>query len=179
LPNSAPTDYSIVPAGRSDKAFLWQALYYAAHMDEEPRVKPESARTDPALAPYLTGWAEQADDLGFIAAVGRDRLPIGAAWLRRMPADWPLYRHVDNKIPELAIAVLPNNLSRGIGSALLAALIEAAKAFHPAVALSVRQNNPARRLYERFGFVPVATITNRVGGVSLVMKLELRQSGSV
>jgi ribosomal protein S18 acetylase RimI-like enzyme len=94
-----------------------------------------------------------------------------------MPADWPLYRHVDNNIPELTIAVLPNYLGHGIGSVLLAALIEAAKACHPAIALSVRQNNPAKRLYERCGFVPVATITNRLGGVSLVMKLELRESG--
>ena len=35
--------------------------------------------------------------------------------------------------------------------------------------LSVREANPARRLYERMGFVVVQTIVNRVGGASFVM----------
>ena len=38
----------------------------------------------------------------------------------------------------------------------------------------VRANNPARRLYERVGFVTVAEITNRVGGASFVTTLDLR-----
>jgi hypothetical protein len=39
------------------------------------------------------------------------------------------------------------------------------------VSLSVRADNPARRLYERAGFRPVAgsDVTNRVGGTSLTM----------
>jgi predicted acetyltransferase len=37
----------------------------------------------------------------------------------------------------------------------------------------VRQENPARRLYERSGFVVTRTIPNRVGGVSLVMRADL------
>ena len=58
--------------------------------------------------------------------------------------------------------------------ALLGALLDLARGQFPAVALSVRASNPARRLYERHGFVVVDTITNRVGGQSFVMQADLR-----
>jgi len=73
-------DCSIVPAIGENQAFLWQALYYAAHMDEEPSTLPESARTDPPLAPYVAGWGERAGDLGFLA-VASNGSTAGSAWL--------------------------------------------------------------------------------------------------
>ncbi len=41
-----------------------------------------------------------------------------------------------------------------------------ARQSHPGVSLSVRRDNPARRLYLRLGFEPVVQVTNRVGGIS-------------
>ncbi len=52
-------------------------------------------------------------------------------------------------------------------------LLEAARGRYPALALSVREGNPAVRLYERFGFVEERRVVNRVGGASLVMRLPL------
>jgi ribosomal protein S18 acetylase RimI-like enzyme len=75
--------------------------------------------------------------------------------------------------PELAIAVRPDAIGQGIGGALLEALLDLARGQYSAVALSVRESNPARRLYERHGFVVVDTITNRVGGQSFVMQVDL------
>ena len=60
--------------------------------------------------------------------------------------------------------MLPGRLCDGIGGALLGRLIETAGASRPAIVLSVRESNPARRLYERYGFETVARITNRVDG---------------
>jgi len=46
-----------------------------------------------------------------------------------------------------------------IGSLLLEALIEAARAQrNPALSLSVEPDNPARRLYERHGFQVIGTV---------------------
>lgn len=168
------TDYVIKPATLDDESFLWQALYYAAHMDEQPAVSPELARTDPALAPYVVSWGERPGDLGFVSRLASDGPAIGAAWLRLMPSQWPLYHYINKDIPELAIAVLPKYVGSGIGSRLLTTLAQAAAGRFQAIALSVRENNPGRRLYERFGFVSTATIRNRVGGTSVVMKLDLR-----
>lgn len=154
-----------------DQPFLWQMLYYAAHMDEgdEP---PESARTNPALAPYVEGFGEPGD-LGVIALDPATGVRVGAAWIRPMPRDWPLYNYVERDTPELAIAVTPAQTGGGTGSLMLERLLRDAAALHSAVVLSVRANNPAKALYERFGFAEVAAITNRVGGTSFIMRVAL------
>ncbi|WP_406858902.1 GNAT family N-acetyltransferase [Streptomyces sp. HUAS MG47] len=46
----------------------------------------------------------------------------------------------------------PRHQGRGLGTAVLAAVLEAADARHATVALQVMQGSPARRLYERHGF---------------------------
>jgi ribosomal protein S18 acetylase RimI-like enzyme len=166
--------YILRAAVPDDQPFLWQMLYYAAHMDEsnEP---PESARVNPDLAPYVEGFG-RPDDFGVIALDAATSARAGAAWIRRMPANWLLYRFVDASTPELAIAVTPSHIGRGAGSLMLARLIADAAAIHTAIALSVRANNPAKALYERLGFTIVTEITNRVGGKSLIMKVALTQA---
>ncbi|MEU5091012.1 GNAT family N-acetyltransferase [Streptomyces sp. NPDC021356] len=47
----------------------------------------------------------------------------------------------------------PRHQGRGLGSAVLGTLLERADAEGTAVALNVLQGSPARRLYERHGFV--------------------------
>jgi GNAT superfamily N-acetyltransferase len=163
--------YIIRAAVPDDQPFLWEMLYYAAHMDEG-REPPESARTNAALAPYLEGFG-RPDDCGVIALDAATGTPCGAAWIRRMPSTWPLYRFVEAATPELAIAVAPAHLGRGAGGLMLARLLADAAANHHAIVLSVRANNPAKALYERLGFTVVAEITNRVGGASFIMKVAL------
>jgi len=133
-------------------------LYYAAHMDEEG-ADPVSAYTNPALRGYVEEWKDRPGDSGFVA-VTADGRAVGAAWLRVIPNN-PLYQFVEPGTPELAIAVMPEFLGGGVGTLLLRQL------------LSVRASNPARRLYERLGFVAVASITNRVGTLSYVMRADL------
>ena len=91
-----------------------------------------------------------------------------------MIAENPLYRVVAPGTPELAMSgVEPEHVGTGAGTLLLRGLLEAVRGTHCAVALSVRANNPAKRLYERAGFVTVASILNRVGTTSHVMKIKL------
>ena len=159
--------YTIRPAAPVDKPFLWQMLYYAANMADDGAASGEDAQTHPYLAKYVRGWG-RAGDLGTIA-VGDGGLPLGAAWVRLLSGLEKNYAMVTDGIPELAIAVLPQYVGQGIGARLLARLLDDARATYPAVVLSVRAANPARRLYERLGFVVVNTIANRVGGDSFVM----------
>jgi GNAT superfamily N-acetyltransferase len=167
------TTYELRAATFDDQDFLWRMLYYAAHMDEsgEP---PASARTNPDLQPYVEGFGRRGD-LGVIAIDLATSIDAGAAWVRTMPAGWPLHRYVDATTPELAIAVAPEHIGRGAGRQMIAQVLAASAAIYPAVALSVRANNPAKRLYERMGFATVAEITNRVGGQSLIMRAVLGQ----
>jgi hypothetical protein len=47
--------YKIRAAVADDHPFLWQMLYYAAHMNESGE-SPESARLNSDLRPYVEGF---------------------------------------------------------------------------------------------------------------------------
>jgi len=97
-------------------------------------------------------WNGRADlDLAFdkiIELGGRD---IGLIGVDRRSDDWFL-----NKL-----YLLPTYQSQGIGSYLLQRLIEEAKSAQVALRLTVLEVNPARRFYERHGFVLTHTVSPR------------------
>lgn len=159
------------PVEPSDQDFLWLALYFASHSNDEPETQPDDIRSDPDLIRYASGWGRPGD-VGVVAEDGAG--PVGAAWARLLPPDKatdPVW--VDERTPELAIAVLPGNEGRGIGSVMLEELIGMAREMHPAIVLSVRLRNPAIRLYQRHGFVETARMVNRIGTESVKMLLTL------
>ena len=72
--------------------------------------------------------------------------PVGRLIVERTELPWQI---VD-------IALLPSSRRRGLGGAIIAALLAAAPQAAVEVALTVEQGNPARRLYERLGFAATA-----------------------
>lgn len=159
-------------ATQDDEAFLWEMLYFAAHMEEDGEESPLAAKQNPDLMKYVEGWGRDTD-VGCIAVEPHSNRPIGAAWIRLLTGDEKSTSYMDDNTPELAIAVLPEYLGSGVGTLLLQHLLEAAKQRYPRVVLSVRATNPAKRLYERMGFVITGEIANRVGTPSLNMVVEL------
>ncbi len=145
--------FTLRPAVAGDAAFLVGMLVEAAVL---PPGASTDVLTDPALAPYVVGWLRPGD-VGVVAEDGGR--PVGAAWARLFPADAPGYGFVRADVPELAIATVPDRRGTGLGGALLRALVTAAaRSGAPALSLSVRRDNPARRLYARHGFVPVGRV---------------------
>lgn len=169
-----PLAYTIRTAASADEPILWDMLFYAANMAEDGATSA-AARTHPYLAEFVAGWG-RLGDLGVLAIGSADHTALGAAWLRQLSGPENRYAAVAEDAPELAIAVAPAAIGQGIGGALLGALLMQARGQYPTVALSVREQNPALRLYERHGFVIVDTVTNRVGGRSFVMQVELRST---
>ncbi len=156
------------PVFSLDETFLWEMLYYAAHVDEEPDGSFEKAKSNPFLTKFVAHWGKPGD-LGVIAyEVGTLQL-LGAAWLRVFVGADKNCDAIEDGTPELAIAVIPSCTGKGIGAQLLTQLLNAAGSSYPAVYLSVRATNPAKRLYDRFGFVVIGELTNRVGGQSFHM----------
>jgi ribosomal protein S18 acetylase RimI-like enzyme len=83
--------------------------------------------------------------------------PVGAAWYRTYNEASHGYGFVAEDNPELSIAVIASRRHEGIGRQLLVDLINAGDSQgYPALSLSVSEANPASRLYESVGFVPVA-----------------------
>ncbi|MGB0385437.1 MAG: GNAT family N-acetyltransferase [Ardenticatenaceae bacterium] len=157
---------------KADESFLWEMLYYAAHMNEEHNMSVANAVNTPDLAKYVKEWGRPGD-LGFIAMNGETKQPVGAVWVRIFAGTNKAYSQVDDQTPELAIAVLPEHLGQGIGTKLMQHLLMHAKGVYPAIALNVRSDNSALRLYQRLGFVVVSEMVNRVGGRSYDMRYNL------
>jgi ribosomal protein S18 acetylase RimI-like enzyme len=166
--------YSVRPATEDDAGFLWAMLYEASYAAEYGVPDVAALRGQPEQARYVEGWGSRTD-LGIVAVKDDTREPVGAAWLRLLTREAKGYGYVDDDTPELAIAVLPGHRSRGLGGRMLGELLEAATGSFGAVSLSVRADNPARRLYERTGFRVVGgTDAERASvGTSVTMKIEL------
>jgi ribosomal protein S18 acetylase RimI-like enzyme len=162
------------PVFAIDELFLWEMLYYAAHVDEEPGASIEKAQRNPFLTKYVAHWGKPGD-LGVLAYEVGTLESVGAAWLRVFVGAEKSCAAIEDGTPELAIAVAPSYIGRGVGAQLLTQLLALAATTYPAMYLNVRATNPAKRLYERFGFVVIGELTNRVGGTSLHMVKTLRK----
>ncbi len=132
-----------------DQQFLNHLLYEAIFVPPGETPPPRRVTTHPDIARYASDFGSQPGDLGSIALKRRRR--IGAAWVRLVKG----YAYIDDHTPELIIAVLPKFRGQGVGSALLRHLFIAASRQFEQVGLNVDGRNPARRLYQRFGFEDV------------------------
>ena len=144
--------------GAQDVRFLRDMLSHAYYWKErEPDAGPGPVQL------YVKAWGRPGDN-ALIAL--SDGFRVGAAWYRLFQESLPGYGFVDERTPELAIAVVPNARGKGVGRALLDGLLERARAGgFEAVSLSVDRNNEgAISLYERHGFTRV-----RDDGDSLTM----------
>jgi GNAT superfamily N-acetyltransferase len=135
------------PAGAEDRDFLLQV--YASTREEELRLVDWSAEQKAAFvqqqfeaqdAYYREHYHPATFDV--IEAEGQ---PAGRLYVAR----W------EDEIRIMDIALLPEHRGRGIGTALLRELLDEGKRDGKRVSIHVELHIPARRLYERLGFVPV------------------------
>jgi ribosomal protein S18 acetylase RimI-like enzyme len=153
-----------------DAPFMWDMLWEAtAISDEMKALGKATALRRPEVAKYLNNWGRPGD-AGCLVVTDRNE-PIGSAWYRLFPRENPGYGFVSEEIPELTIGVLENARDRGAGSAMLEYLLtHARKKGYAAISLSVDRDNPARRLYERAGFVDAGVSQDADTSVTLVIR---------
>ncbi len=142
------------PITAQNAGFLWEMLYQAIFVPPGSAAPPREIIRQAELARYAQGWG-RAGDLGLYACL-EDGEPVGAAWLRLWQPGNRGYGWVDDETPELSLALLPEMRGQGLGSRLLAQLLDAARKHFARVSLSVSADNPAVRLYQRAGFRRVA-----------------------
>jgi GNAT superfamily N-acetyltransferase len=132
---------------RADVPFMRSMLVHAYAW------RVNAFEADIPLARYVDNWG-RTGDLAVVAHETGHR--VGAAWLRLFRASEPGYGFVDERTPELSIAVVPSRRRHGVGQALLDGLLVSARgAGHEAVSLSVEADSAAVSFYERNGFEPV------------------------
>ena len=130
-------EIALRPAARDDRAFA-KATQHAT------------------MRPYieaLFGWDETRQDAGFAATwrpgeasiIEWDGEPVGWLSIGRRRHEWSL-----NKFH-----VAPEHQGYGVGGHVLRRLTADAGYRRASITLQVFKNNPARRIYERFGFAVV------------------------
>ena len=144
-----------------DHPFLVEMARHVCTLDG----RPLSAADDPQVVAFLPA----SSDAAVVAVDGSERR-LGAAWwvLREPPL---LLDPKGSPLPELAIAVVEDERGKGIGRAMLDALVERARGGFPAMALNVHLLNPAVRLYMRAGFTVAAAGRGRYG-VAMSLRLD-------
>ncbi len=151
------------PLAIQDGPFLREMLYLALHVPPGHPPFSRSILDQPEIARYVKNWGREGDS-GFAGRIGgRD---VGAAWLRFWKGEERGYGFVAPDIPELSMAVEPAFRGRGIGATLLGHVLDDAKSLAPGVSLSVGADNPALRLYERFGF---ERVMETAGSITMVL----------
>ncbi|MEO8477533.1 MAG: GNAT family N-acetyltransferase [Actinomycetota bacterium] len=145
---------NIRPTTKDDAEFLNTMLFEAARWNPDwPREPMAEVLDEPVLRRYHEDWGREGDG-GLIAEL--DDEPVGAAWYRLFTAAAPGFGFVDEKTPEVSIAVQPLHRRKGIGGTLLrAAMVHAREEGYQTLSLSVAVHNRSRMLYQRVGFEKV------------------------
>ena len=132
------------PVELRDVRFLRDMLRHAYYWRlDEDRERP--------VYRYVQNWGRPGD-AGVIALEGAH--PAGAAWYRLFSERAPGFGFVDERTPELTLAVVPSRRGHGTGREMLTALLERARADgYDAISLSADREQTG--FYEKFGFEAV------------------------
>jgi ribosomal protein S18 acetylase RimI-like enzyme len=142
-----PSGITLRPVSSGDRDFLLQV--YASTREEELRLVDWSADQKAAFV-RMQFEAQDAYYREHYHPATFDVIEVdGEAVGRLYVARW------EDEIRIVDIAILPEHRGRGIGTRLLEELLAEGGETGKRVSVHVELNNPARRLYERLGFVPV------------------------
>lgn len=131
----------------SEYPLLEDFLYEAIFIPDGVTPPPRSIVQEPELQVYVSRFGEKKDDRALVAEA--DGKVVGAVWTRIMPD----YGHIDDATPSLAISLYKAYRGRGIGTALLQAMLSLLKeSGYTRTSLSVQKANDAVRLYQRAGY---------------------------
>jgi ribosomal protein S18 acetylase RimI-like enzyme len=139
-----PAGISFRVAAPEDTAFL--CALYASTRREELAVVPWPDEAKQAFLAEQFAHQDRHYRANYPGAdllvVERDGVPIGRVYVYRSPGEIRL----------MDIALVDAEQGRGLGSALIAELMDEARATRASITLHVEPGNPARRWYERLGF---------------------------
>lgn len=140
-------DYTLRQMRREECPLLNDFLYEAIFIPEGVEPPPRDIINKPELRVYVDGFGTQLHDRALAAEA--DGKVVGAVWVRVMDD----YGHIDNETPSFAISLYKEYRGKGIGTALMRAMLAILKENgYKRASLAVQKENYAVRLYLKVGF---------------------------
>jgi ribosomal protein S18 acetylase RimI-like enzyme len=143
-------DLTLRPIREEDTPFLYR-LYASTRVEELAPLDWDDARKEGFL--QMQFEAQHRDYRARFLEARFDIVEQAGEAIGRL--------YVDERPEEIRIidiALLPEYRNAGLGSRLLGELLDRARAYRKPVRIHVEKLNPARRLYERLGFVAVSDV---------------------
>ncbi len=163
------TSFKIRPLKEAEVPILEDFLYETIFQADLPQPLPRSILQKPELSVYIDDFGRIGD---FCLVTKLGNRVVGAIWTRIFSGAIRGFGTIEAGTPELAMSVLEPYRKKGIGTALLTAMLaKLAKAGYRQVSLSVQKSNYAVRMYQKAGFQVL-----KDGDDDLIMVLRLEKA---
>lgn len=135
----------------SEIKHLDELLYLAIfHPNDADPISREILK-QPEIRIYIDNFGELKDDYCIVADL--DGQIVGAVWVRILSGTPKGFGNIDDKTPEFTISLYKKYRNKGIGTKLMARMIEYLHMqTYERASLSVQKANYAVRLYQNMGF---------------------------
>ena len=142
--------YNLRPLKQEEYSLLEDFLYDAIFVPVGEEALPRSVLLEPSIQNYYQDFGRAHD---YCLVAEQEGKLLGSVWARVLSGPVKGYGYVDEHTPELAISVQNEFRGKGIGTALLRAMLDLLqRAGYGQTSLSVQKENPAADLYKRLGF---------------------------
>ncbi len=129
-------------------------LYEAIFIPEGHPPFPREIVKELSLSKYIEKWGKDKFDIALVVEI--ENKLVGAVWGRLFTNENKGFGYIDNKTPELSMAIKNEYRNQGIGTKLIEAIItEYNKIEVKFLSLSVDKANKSLNLYKRIGFETV------------------------
>ena len=140
-------EYIIRPIKTNELALLEEFLYEAIFIPDGVEPPPKSIIDQPELQVYIEDFGKHTGDYCLVAE--SNNMVVGAVWVRIMND----YGHIDDDTPSFAISLYKDYRAKGIGTAMMKAMLELLeREGYKQASLAVQKANYAVRMYKKVGF---------------------------
>lgn len=148
---------------KKELEFLKDMLYESIYIPENIKNKVELLNS-PSIKKYYEDWGRKGDTA--LIAIDKNNRAVGAVWYRLFDESNKGYGYVDNRTPELGIAVTQEARGLGIGTLLMKKITQqATDNGYKSISLSVDpENTSAVHIYRQLGFIDYG-----ISGTSITM----------
>ena len=140
----------IRPINPNETPILKEFLYEAIFQREGDEPAPKSVIEQPEVAIYIADFGKE-DDSCLVSVV--DGRIVGAVWTRILFGEVKGFGNVDEQTPEFAISLYGEYRGKGIGTALMLAMLKLLREKgYEQTSLAVQKDNYAVDMYKKVGF---------------------------